>query len=168
MPKRSLSSAPRRHDIPTTADCRADALLRTLKARPSLAKHTKNLLVLRHDRGFELRRSLGWYGYQRSTQWSSRPPLPSLHLANLQTETELPYSLWSLFEAEAPPSAGYLDPSSVVMRDILYHLPNVERLDRTNYFTDVPRDTCLEVAMRITRNIPDSRRNLTHLHEVRM
>jgi hypothetical protein len=158
-------------DIPTTKGCNADDLLRTLRARPDLAKYTKNLWLLRCDRGFGLRNSLGWYGYGDTHGRFCSPFIPSLDLKNMQDNTELPYRVWGRLKRAALPleQVEITEQVSNVLRNILRLLPNVLYLDRTEYFTDVPWDASLDVVRRASRKVlPGCQLPFAHLREVRM
>jgi hypothetical protein len=162
-----------RCDIPTTKGSNAGALLRTLRARPDLAAHTKNLWLLRCDRGYALRRNLGWYGLKSNSDWHSRLRLTSapLNLAKMSTNTELPYRAWGPIKRAALPleQQEVMEPISIILRDILRILPNVVYLDRTKYFTDVPWDVPLDLAMRAGMHaLPGEHVPFVHLREVRM
>ena len=158
-------------DIPTTKGCNADVLLRTLQARPDLAKHTKNLWLLRCDRGFGVRESLGWYGTS-PREWFGNLQLflPLLDLRTMQNNTELPFSVWWPVKRAALPleQMAVNERVSNVLRKILRLLPNVQYLDRTEYFTDVPWDACLDVATEASIVFPGGSLPFTRLREVRM
>jgi hypothetical protein len=153
-------------DIPTTEGCNADVLLRTLQARPDLAIYTKNLWLLRCDRGFRLRQFLGWYDVTCPLEWFGNHFFSSQDLRNIPNNIELP---WPVKRAALPlEQMAVNERISNVLRKILRLLPNVQYLHRTEYFTDVPWEPLFDVAIGATIAFPGASLPFTRLREVRL
>jgi hypothetical protein len=132
--------------IPTTERCNANAYLRTIQARPDLVAHVKLLDLTRYDHGFQLRRTLGIYGYKEGSK--SDFTLRDLERA-VQTDTALPYEVWKSVETDALPLNRSMDPASETLGAILHTFvkagnTKLRALDRTKYRTDSPWDPFLE------------------------
>ncbi|KAF1838089.1 hypothetical protein BDW02DRAFT_51238 [Decorospora gaudefroyi] len=148
-------------DIPTTTGCNAALILRTLQARPDLGKHTRYLRLVQCDLGFNLRRILGWYGWQ-SLALDTQDILTSQHFP---PDAALPYRLWTDLTAKAKPITTSMEPSFDLVCDILRLLPNLLGLNRMLYLKDSPCDPFLEMAIS-SHGLPTESHPFAHLQQI--
>ncbi|KAJ4342738.1 hypothetical protein N0V87_000947 [Didymella glomerata] len=122
-------------DIITTKGRNAQKFLKTLQHRPAPREFVKYVSLLRDDRGFLWRLSLGWYGYSEDSSATA-----NFHWREIEkaARTGLPISTSRILRTHPVAPVACLDEGFETVRELLRLLPKIEHLNCHKYRTDLP------------------------------
>jgi hypothetical protein len=131
----AVDAPPMVFDIITTKGCNAQKFLKTLQHRPALREFVKYVSLLRDDRGFLWRLSLGCYGYSKDSSATA-----NFHWREIEkaARTGFPISTSRILRTHLVAPVACLDEGFETVRELLRLLPKIEHLNCHKYRTDLP------------------------------